>query len=231
MGIFSDLCSAISEAIKPIASAISSVLQNSPLMQKLMPVLAVAIPPPFDVVAVVALEVIAAALGKPENPDELGWQMNQADKTPEDFDSFDEYKEFLDREYPFDRAAFDAQTDEEKSACRYAGMAGTIEELKQAKGFELNANALGVLAGAASALGWGRDTIKSFTSGMLNTIGGAGLVSFNALADYAKGGVDQSVGGIIDKAISAGIKLSGISDAVDVVKTAMQTVATSVENA
>ena len=150
MGFWSSLWSGVSKAFSPIVNAVSSVLQNSPMLQKLLPIIGIAIPPPLDAIAVIAVEVISACMGKPENPEELGWQMNEADKKPEDFDSFEEYKDYLDENYPFDKDAFDAQTDEQKAACRYVGMAGTMEELKGSKGFEINATSLGALAGAAS---------------------------------------------------------------------------------
>lgn len=227
MGFWSNLWSGVSKAFSPVVNAVSAVLQNSPLLQKLMPMLGVVIPPPFDIVAVVALEVISASLGKPENPDELGWQMNQADKKPEDFESFDEYKEYLDKEYPFDRDAFEAQTDEQKAACRYVGIAGTMEELKSAKGFELNATALGVLAGAATTLGWSEKTMRAFTDGMFQSIGGAGL---NSLADFAKGALDAVASGKMDEAVGAGVKEAGVSDTVETVKGAMSDTAASIEN-
>ena len=209
MGFWSDLCSGVSKALSPVVDAVSNVLQNSELMQKLLPVLGLVIPPPWDVVAVIAVQVLSAAMGKPENPEELGWQMNEADKKPEDFDSFDEYKDYLDENYPFDKDAFDAQTDEQKAACRYVGMAGTMEELKESKGFEINATSLGALAGAASTLGWSNDTMKTFAQGMLNTLGGPG---FNMLADYARGNLGAEDMSKVEKGVDNGLSEAGVSD-------------------
>lgn len=209
MGLWSSLWSGVSKVFSPVVNAVSSVLQNSELMQKLLPVLGLVIPPPWDVVAVIAVQVLSAAMGKPENPEELGWQMNEADKKPEDFDSFDEYKEYLNENYPFDKDAFDAQTDEQKAACRYVGMAGTMEELKESKGFEINATSLGALAGAASALGWSNDTMKTFAQGMLNTLGGPG---FNMLADYARGNLGAEDMGKVEKGVDNGLSEAGVSD-------------------
>lgn len=209
MGFWSSLCSAVSKAFSPIVNAVSSVLQNSPMLQKLLPIIGIAIPPPLDAIAVIAVEVISACMGKPENPEELGWQMNEADKKPEDFDSFDEYKDYLDEKYPFDKSAFDAQTDEQKSACRYIGMCGTMQELKESKGFELTPASLGVLAGAASTLGWSNDTTKSFANGMLSILGGPG---FNMLADYAKGNLGSEDMGKVEEGIDNGLSEAGASD-------------------
>ena len=209
MGFWSSLCGAVSKAFSPVVNAVSSVLQNSPMLQKLLPIIGIAIPPPLDAIAVIAVEVISACMGKPENPEELGWQMNEADKKPEDFDSFEEYKDYLDENYPFDKDAFDAQTDEQKSACRYIGMAGTMQELKEAKGFELTPASLGALAGAASMLGWSNDTMKTFAQGMLNTLDGPG---FNMLADYAKGNLGAEDMGKVEKGVSNGLSEAGVSD-------------------
>ena len=219
MGFWSSLCSAVSKAFSPVVNAVSSVLQNSRLLQNLLPDLGILIPPPWDAVAVIAVQVISACMGKPENPEELGWQMNEADKKPEDFDSFDEYKEYLDENYPFDKDAFDAQTDEQKSACRYVGMCGTMEELRESKGFEVNATSLGALAGAASTLGWSNDTMKTFAQGMLNALDGPG---FNMLADYAKGNLGAEDMRKVEKGVDNGLSEAGVSDSREGVVSAME---------
>jgi len=214
MGFWSSLWSGISKACQPIANAVSNVLQNSPLMQKLMPMLMAVIPPPFDAIAFVALEVLSAAMGKPENPDELGWQMNEADKKPEDFGSFDEYREYLDKEYPFDRDAFAAQTDEQKLACRYVGMSGVAAELENANGFKLNPMALGTLAGACSAMGWDQKMVSDFSRGMMTSLRGDAGRLFNMLGDFAKGELNSVDAAKVSDGIKNGLKASGSSDSV-----------------
>ena len=139
----------IKDLFSDVSKAISKVLTNSTLMQTLLPVLTVAIPPPWDIVALVVVTVIAAAMDVDEEPDKLGWQMNEADMKPEDFDSFKEYKDYLDNEYPFDQDKFNAQTPEQKLACRYIGLAGTIVELKETSGFEITPETLGMLSKGA----------------------------------------------------------------------------------
>ena len=220
MGFWSSLCSSVSKIFSPVVNAVSSVLQNSPLLQKLLPVLGIVIPPPLDIIAVVAIEVISACMGKPENPDELGWQMNEADMKPEDFGSFEEYKAYLDENYPFDKDAYDAQTDEQKSACRYVGMCGTMRELEETtKGeFKLNPMSLGVLAGAASTLGWSNEMMKSFTEGAMLSLGGPG---FNLLADYAKGNLGAEDMGKVEKAVSEGAERAGVNDSPSGIQQAM----------
>lgn len=219
MGFWSSLWSGVSKAFSPIVNAVSNVLQNSPMLQKLLPIIGIAIPPPLDAIAVIAVEVISACMGKPENPEELGWQMNEADKKPEDFNSFDEYREYLNEKYPFDKDAFDAQTDEQKAACRYVGMAGTMQELKESKGFEINAASLGALAGMASTLGWSNDTMKSFTNGMLSSLGGPG---FNMLGDYVKGNLGAEDMGKVEKGIDNGLSEANVNDSRSGVVSAME---------
>ncbi len=223
MEFFSSLFSGIGKVFSSIARAFSNVLQNSPLMQKLIPIIAIVIPPPLDALAVVALEVISASMGKPEKPEELGWQMNKADKSPEDFDSFEEYREYLDREHPFDRDAFEAQTDEQKAACRYAGIAACLSELSKTEGFDpkLTASSLGVLAGAATRLGWSRETMRSFMTGMETSLGGSGRF-LGLVGDFARGDLDETDAAKVSDGIREGVKEAGVSDAFSTVADALR---------
>ena len=206
-----------------IGRAVSSVLQNSPLMQKLLPIIGVAIPPPFDAIAIIAVEVISACMGinegKGENPEELGWQMNEADKKPEDFGSFEEYKKYLDENYPFDKEAFDNLSEEQKTACRYVGIAGTMEEIKQAKGFEMGPTALGILARGLADFKWDDATMKAFVGGMSNSlIKDFGLAdSTSALAGFAGGKLDADDSSKVSDAVGAGVRESGAEQAVETI--------------
>ena len=206
-----------------LGRAISNVLQNSPLMQKLLPIIAVAIPPPLDAIAIVALEVISACMGinegEGEKPEELGWQMNEADKKPEDFGSFEEYKQYLDENYPFDRERFENLSEDEKTACRYAGIAGTMQEIKEAKGgdFELNPTGLGILARGLADFKWEPETMKSFVDGMSRSIVATGLDPMKALESFARGDLDAYKSAKVSDAVGTGVRESGASQSVDVV--------------
>jgi len=169
-------------------------------------------------------------MGKPENPEELGWQMNEADKTEKDFDSFDDYREYLDREYPFDKDAFNAQTEEQKAACRYAGMAGVMHEISEMKKIDpkLTAPALGVLTGAATSLGWSPETTRAFTQGMMTSLGGSGEL-FTKLPEFAKGMLDGADAVKLSDGVKAGVQESGV-DTADTVKDAMGTATSANEN-
>ena len=206
MGFWSGLWN----GIKSIASSISNVLKNSALMQTLMPILSVVIPPPFDAIAVVAIMAISASMGVEENPDELGWQMNEADKKPEDFGSFKEYKEYLDREYPFDKEKFDSLSQEQKMACRYIGMAGAMAELKEAKGFEITPESLGIIVKGAASLKWDDAQIGAFAKGLSVSLANSGAASLADVSALAKGNLNPDKFDCVFDAIFAGAKEAGV---------------------
>jgi len=206
MGFWSGLWN----GIKSIASSISNVLKNSALMQTLMPILSVVIPPPFDAIAVVAIMAISASMGVKENPDELGWQMNEADKKPEDFGSFKEYKEYLDREYPFDKEKFDSLSQEQKMACRYIGMVGTMAELKESKGFEITPESLGIIVKGAASLKWDDAQIGAFAKGLSVSLANSGATSLADVGALAKGKLNPDKFDSLFDAISAGAKEAGV---------------------
>ena len=221
MGFWSGLWN----GIKSIATSISNVLKNSVLMQTLMPIVSVVIPQPFDAIAVVAIMAISASMGVEENPDELGWQMNEADKKPEDFGSFKEYKEYLDREYPFDKEKFDALSQEQKMACRYIGMAGTMAELKEAKGFELTPESLGIIVKGVAQFKWDDAQIGAFVKGMSVSLANSGAVSLADVGALAKGNLNPDRFTSVYDAISAGAKEAGVKqDAVAIVASMQENV-------
>lgn len=203
MGLFSGLWNGIK-------SAVSSVLRNSELMQKLMPRLMEFIPPPYDLIAVVAIVAISAAMGVEENPDKLGFQMNEADKKPEDFGSFKEYKEYLDREYPFNQQKFDKLSEEQKAACRYIGMAGTIQEVQEAKNLELNPETLGILVKGIAGFKWSDQQINAFAHGLGTSLASSGNASFEDIGALAKGSLNPDKWDSVTGAISAAAKEAGV---------------------
>ena len=156
----------IRDTFKPIVNAISTVLKNTELVTALMPLLAVAIPPPWDLVAVVSVMALSAVMGVKEDPEKLGAQMQEADKGRDDFDSFKDYKKYLDENYPFDQKKFDAQTETYKQACRYVGIAGTLAELKEEKGFNMTPQMLGLLTKGCGSLGMDKDATANLASNM-----------------------------------------------------------------
>lgn len=208
MGWFSDACSAVGRFVGGVCDAVKSafsvaakvltpivqkavaciapILQNSELMQKLVPLLAVVIPPPYDVVAVFVVEVICALCGKEEKPEELGYQMNEADKSPDDFESFEMYREYLDEKFPFEREKFDALSEAQKSACRLTGIAGALQDIKESTGKDIDPNVIGALSHLAKDKLLEGDALKGFIEKMYGRLAGEGLDPIQTIADYTK---------------------------------------------
>ena len=183
---FSVAAKVLTPIVQKAVECISPILQNSPLMEKLMPLLAVVIPPPFDIVAVVVVEVLCAICGKEEKPEELGYQMNVADKKPEDFDSFEEYREYLDEKFPFDGDKFAALSDAEKSACRLVGIGGALQDVKEATGREIDPNVIGSISQIAKEKLLEGDALKSFVEKMFDKLNGDGLDPIKVVGDYTR---------------------------------------------
>jgi len=93
----------------------------------------------------------------------------------------------------------------------------------------LNPKALGVLAGAGTALGWGPEAMKSFTQGMWTALGTDGDL-FNRLGDFAKGDMTVGESEKMKDGVAAGVKEAGVSDSPSAVTTAMTDVASNNEN-
>lgn len=198
MGFLSTLGNALMSAVKSF-------------VRTLAPKLMECIPPQYLPIAMLVVTVVSAIIGINEKPEELGWQMNEADKKPEDFSSFKEYKEYLDREYPFDQEKFDKLSEEHKNACRYVGLAGTIAELREAKQFEITSEGLGVLAKCAFNLKWNEAQIAAFAKGLTTTFVGFGNNSFSDIGALAKGNLNPVKWDSVTGAISAAAKESGIA--------------------
>lgn len=216
MGIFES----ISDFVSKIGDAISNVMKSSSLIQTILPVLSVVIPPPYDIIALIAITVIAAAMGVEEEPEKLGWQMNEADKKPEDFESFKEYKQYLDEKFPFDEDKFNAMTAEQTQACRYVGMIGTVAELKENTGFEVPFETLGLLLKGKDTLGWSNETMGEFAKNASVSLKEQGLNSLSPIGEAIKGTLDPDDFGKVVKSIDAALKdlpKSNVSEAFEVI--------------
>ncbi len=184
--VFSAAAKVLTPIVQKAVECIAPILQNSELMQKLVPLLAVAIPPPFDVVAVIVVEVLCAICGKEEKPEELGYQMNEADKAPEDFESFEEYREYLDEKFPFDQKKFDSLSEEQKSACRLTGIAGALRDVKESTGRDIDPNVIGALSHLAKDKLLEGDALKGFIEKVCDKLSGDGLDPIKTIADYTR---------------------------------------------
>lgn len=215
MGFWSSLWNGVKEVASGIGKAISSVLSTSPLMKNLLPILAVVIPPPLDAIACVAVMGIASAFGVKSNPDELGCQMNEADMKPEDFETFADYKAYLDREYPFDAAKYEALSPDQKLACRYTGIIGLMEELHQSKGFKISPMTLGILAAGAAQCKWTEPQIKGFAEGMARTMEVSGGRDMSSVEGLAKGGLAADDWTTVRNAVEKGRETAGVEETID----------------
>lgn len=193
-----------------IGNGISNVMRNSELIEQMLPMLLVCLPPPYDVIALVALQVVSSAMGVDENPEHLGYQMNMSDKGPEDesfHGSFKEFKDYLDQNFPFDQEKFDQMTPDEKMSCRYVGTAGTMSELKESTGFEITPETLGLLAKGAATLGWDKDTVAAFSRGLAKNLNG--MDSLDSLAGAVNGSLNPRDFDRTMDVINAGMKETG----------------------
>lgn len=206
--------------VSSLFSGISSVLSNSPLMSALLPVLAVVIPPPLDIVAVVAVSLLASVLsGKNEDPERLGWQMNEADKKPEEFNSFKEYRAYLDEKFPVDEKRFNAMNENQRAECRYYGMAGLMTQMRES-GLDVSAEALGMFARAKSALQMDDSTLGTFVKDIGVNLKNEGKSSLDPITDAVKGTISSEDYDIMTKSINEAMKnlpKTDLSDAMDVI--------------
>lgn len=196
-----------------VGACLSTVLKNPEAMKSL----ALIIPPPYDVMVVLGLQIVGAFMGVDEKDGaKLGYQMNKADKAfddPEFGGSFEKYKEYLDKDFPFDKTAFDALSPDEKAACNFAGMAGLVQEMKESKGFEVTPDAMGMLFASGASLKWDNPTLVKFSNGMKSALSIVG--SFKPVVDAVNGKLDPSNAGTALAAVNAGMKAIPADKAVD----------------
>ena len=208
------------ESFDSLFSGLSSILSNSQLMNALLPTLAVVIPPPWDLVAVAVVSILSSVLsGKNEDPERLGWQMNEADKKPEDFDSFKEYRAYLDEKFPVDEKRFNAMSEAEHKACRYYGMAGLMSQMRE-DGLELSAEVLGMFAKAKGLLGMDDNTLGAFVKDIGIALKNEGKDSLEPVKDAVEGQLPSEDYDTLTRSIDEALKKlpqTDLSDAIDVI--------------
>ncbi len=122
----SDICSSIGGAVfSGVSSVVSAVI--GPVLDLPEVLLAIQL-----VCAIV--NVVAEALGiktEEETPEEMGMKAEQADKKPEDFDSVNEYIDYLRNEVEADRERLENLSDEERAKYSAVGMGLYIEGIKE----------------------------------------------------------------------------------------------------
>ena len=96
--------------------------------------LAVVFPPlaPIARVAAAVIEVLAlVCTNRKTNVEELGDKAMNAEKHRDDFPSAEAYRDYLDKEVPFDREAFNKLSPEEQEARRFLGMEIALEHIEE----------------------------------------------------------------------------------------------------
>ena len=193
--------------MEKIGEVLSGVLKNSDLMKTLL----VCIPPPYDLIALVALPILSEVF-KNENPKHLGYQMNLSDKSPEDEDfhgSFKEFKDYLDANFPFEQAKFDMLSPDQQRACGYVGMAGMISGLKES----ISLDALGAIARGGTALGWDAQTTEAFSRGLARNPNCMELTG--SISDAVNGKLDPRKFDATMDFIDVGMKETGTGKSAD----------------
>lgn len=135
----SSCCSAVggmlSAAVSGVCSCVKGVLSSSLSLGGLLKTLATVIPPPYNVIVrIVGTILNVLGIGNDKKQEELGYQMQECDKSPDEFTSFKEYEEYLDEHYPIDEAAKDKiskMSENERNACKLVGIAGSIKKIQQ----------------------------------------------------------------------------------------------------
>lgn len=220
------LLNGLEKVVSGAGKVLSEVLTSSELMRELIPLLAVAIPPPWDVVAMVALKVIAVTMGVTDDPERLGYQMNLADRRPEDFSTFSDYKKYLNDNFPFDADRFLCMSDGERKICQYVGMAGVLAQLKESKGFTFTPEALGSLARMAFNFKWDADTIGKFAKGMAGEAQKLEApLDVSLLAKDKSGEMERTR----DSVIAAGLKEAKATQSVDEIKAELANATAEIE--
>ena len=142
MGWLSDACDFVGSCISGAVSALSSVAGSlgniAGLASNFLKVAG-----PYLNAIVTIVQVVSQILGilKPdETPEELGDKAMRADKQPEDFDTTQEYIEYLREEVDFDQEEFDKLSDEEKLARSAVGTAISMKAINETKGFDVSLN-------------------------------------------------------------------------------------------
>ncbi|MGL4876086.1 MAG: hypothetical protein ACRC30_15715 [Clostridium sp.] len=87
-----------------------------------------------------AITMIAQGLGligKEEQPEELGQKAEMSEKKPEDFDSTQEYIEYLKNEVALDKEKFKNITEDELMAYKITGSAILLDGISEKKGIQI----------------------------------------------------------------------------------------------
>lgn len=138
MGWFSSaigsVCSAVCSAVSSVCSSIGGAIMGG--IGSLAPVIS-----PWLSVAVAVISVLAEIFTekpKEEKPEELGMKAEQADKKPEDFDSINDYIEYLRQEIKVDDAKLENLSEEERMKYQAVGLGLYVKNIEEKQGMKLD---------------------------------------------------------------------------------------------
>lgn len=128
------VCSAVCSAVSSVCSSIGGAIMGG--IGSLAPVIS-----PWLSIAVAVISVLAEIFTekpKEEKPEELGMKAEQADKKPEDFDSINEYIEYLRQEIKVDAAKLENLSEEERMKYQAVGLGLYVKNIEEKQGMKLD---------------------------------------------------------------------------------------------
>lgn len=137
MGLFSaigSVCSAVCSAVSSVCSSIGGAIMGG--IGSLAPVIS-----PWLSIAVAVISVLAEIFTekpKEEKPEELGMKAEQADQKPEDFDSINDYIEYLRQEIKVDAAKLENLSKEERMKYQAVGLGLYVKNIEEKQGMKLD---------------------------------------------------------------------------------------------
>lgn len=134
MGWIGSLCSAVCSAVSSVCSSIGGTIMGG--IGSLAPVIS-----PWLSIAVAVISVLAEIFTekpKEEKPEELGMKAEQADKKPEDFDSINDYIEYLRQEIKVDAAKLENLSEEERMKYQAVGLGLYVKNIEEKQGMKLD---------------------------------------------------------------------------------------------
>lgn len=134
MGLIASFCSAVCSAVSSVCSSIGGAIMGG--VGSLAPVIS-----PWLSIAVAVISVLAEIFTekpKEEKPEELGMKAEIADKKPEDFDSINEYIEYLRQEIKVDDAKLENLSEEERMKYQAVGLGLYVKNIEEKQGMKLD---------------------------------------------------------------------------------------------
>lgn len=147
MDLFSSACSAVGSALSSVCSAVGSLCSKiggvvmggvSSLVSAIAPALSLE---PHFLIFVAVVSVLAELFTdkpKEEKPEEIGMKAELADKKPENFDSINDYIEYLRNEVKLDPAKMEKLTPEERQKYQLVGLGLYIKDIEEQQGVKLD---------------------------------------------------------------------------------------------